>query len=82
MILPLGVIGPGFISWMSAVFVLLGGLAQMVECSLSMREVAGSIPASCIILEGYKVCQCDRKERRGGGVAIWVKDGSASGERG
>ena len=33
-------------------------------------------------LEGYKVNQCDRKERRGGGDAIWVKDSIASRERG
>ena len=32
-------------------------------------------------LEGYKVYQCDRKERIGG-VAIWVKDSIASRERG
>ena len=33
-------------------------------------------------LEGYKVYQCDRKERIGGGGAIWVKDSIASRERG
>ena len=33
-------------------------------------------------LEGYKVYWCDRKERIGGGVAIWVKDSIASRERG
>ena len=33
-------------------------------------------------LEGYKVYRCDRKERIGGGVAIWVKDSFASRERG
>ena len=33
-------------------------------------------------LEGYKVSRCDRNERIGGGVAIWVKDSIASGERG
>ena len=33
-------------------------------------------------LKGYKVDQCDRKERIGGGVAIWVTDSIASRERG
>ena len=33
-------------------------------------------------LEGSKVYRCDWKERRGGGIAIWVKDSIASGERG
>ena len=28
-------------------------------------------------LEGYKVYRCDRKERIGGVVAIWVKDSIA-----
>ena len=32
-------------------------------------------------LEGYKVYRCDRKERMGGGVAIWVKGSIASRER-
>ena len=33
-------------------------------------------------LEGYKVYRCDRKERIGGGVAIWVTDSIASRESG
>ena len=33
-------------------------------------------------LESYKVYRCDRKERIGGGRAIWVKDSIASRERG
>ena len=33
-------------------------------------------------LEGYKVYRCDRKERIGGGVAIWMKDNITSRERG
>ena len=33
-------------------------------------------------LEGYKMYRCDRKERIGGVVVIWVKDGIASRERG
>ena len=33
-------------------------------------------------IEGYKVYRCDRKERIGVEVAIWVKDSIASRERG
>ena len=33
-------------------------------------------------LEGSKEYRFDRKERRGGGIAIWVKDSIVSGERG
>ena len=45
-----GARGPGFDSWLSLLEQLLlcrskkGGVAQMVERSLSMREVQGSIP--------------------------------------
>ena len=42
-----------------------GGLAQMVERSLSMREVAGSMPASS---SGYPAFMVDHQHAQGDGL--------------
>ncbi len=61
-------------------FLWTGGVAQMVERSLSMREVRGSIPCTSIIILVKKViCYCQFfivRER----VDLWLKDLSFLGD--